>query len=156
VFWSALLHRAFADLHALANGHPIPDGDGRRMSTAERASILAEVTSWFLTDNLPVAVSLEIVCDNLDIDPGWMRSRARQIINGAKANLRRHRLTLGERAVCIGMLAAGDSTAACARHFGVDVSTCRKVRLKAERAGVLKYKVRIRNAASLSASGVHA
>jgi hypothetical protein len=99
---------------------------------------------------------LEAVCDHLDLSVGWMRARAKAIVDGAKANLRRHRLTLGERAVCVAMLAAGDTTAACARHLGCDVSTARKVRLKAERAGVLKYMARMKNAADPSASGVHA
>jgi hypothetical protein len=108
VFWAALLHRSFADLHALANGHPLSDGEGRKMSTEKRAATLAEVTAWFLIENLPVAASLEETCDNLNIDPQWMRSRARRIVDGAKANLRRHKLTLPERAVICAMLAAGE------------------------------------------------
>jgi hypothetical protein len=138
------------------NGHPLPDGDGRRMSTAERTETLAEVTSWFFTENLPVAVTLEETCDHLDINAGWMRCRARQIVAGAAANLRRHRLTRQQRAEAIAMLAAGDTTAACARHLGVDISTCRKLRLKAERSGLLKYRARMRNANDISIAGVSA
>jgi hypothetical protein len=157
-FWAALLRRSFDDLHSLSHGLPLPTGEGRAMSAAERAATLVEVTSWFF-DFSDSPVSLSAVCDHLDLSASWMRTRAKQIIAGAQeVRLRRHRLTVGQRAVCVAMLASGDSTRTCAKYFAVDISTCRKVRLRAEADGVLKFRARFvpekKNAANLAASGV--
>lgn len=141
-FWSALLRRGFDDLHGLCNGIPLPTGDGRVMTAAERAATLCEVQAWFfeISDS---PVSLTAVCDHLNLSVGWMRGRARQIIAGSKQIvIRRRRLTTSQRAEICAMLRRGDSTTICAKRFGVEASTCRKTRIR-----------EMKNAAGISTSG---
>jgi hypothetical protein len=107
------------------------------MSSAESAATLVEVKSWFFGDE-DSPVSLAMVCEVLDLRVGWMRGRAKAIVEGAQAiQLRRHRLTRQQRADCVTMLAAGANTKVCCTALAVDQSTIRKLRLRAEREGVL-------------------
>jgi hypothetical protein len=147
VFWSSILHRAFDDIFALANGHKIPDGASHVMPPAERAETLRQTMDWFFCESSESPVSLAVVSDNLDLDPRWMRARAKAIIDGSRAiRVRRRRLSAQQRAEICAMLRRGASTRTCAKRFGIDISTCRKARLRD-----LREK---KNAAHLAASGV--
>ena len=147
MLWARILRQSFEDLIALCSGDSLLSDNGRTMPAAERAETLAEVTSWFLNPTSG-PVSLVSVCDHLDLNPGWMRTRAKQILKGSQAiQLRRRRLTDAQRAEICAMLARGDSTTTCAKRFNIDPSTCRKVR-------IMKRRAEMKNASNIAAAGV--
>ena len=140
VFWARILRQAFDDLIALSNGYTVITDNGRRMPAAEREATLREVQEWFFVDS-DAPASLAATCDHLDLSVGWIRGRARSIVNGAQAiQLRRHRLTAAQRAKCVNLLAAGANTRDCCKALSVVQSTIRKLRLRAEREGALKRR----------------
>jgi hypothetical protein len=133
MLFARILRQAFDDLIALSNGDTVINDDGRRMPAVERAAVLAEVQRWFF-DTSDAPVSLAAVCEVLNLNPGWMRLRAKQILAGSQAiQLRRHRLTAAQRTEICAMLRRGASTATCAKRYNVDPSTCRKTRIREKR-----------------------
>jgi transposase-like protein len=150
--YRALLKRALDDLNALWSGASIPNGDtGRPMGVAEREELLMSTFEWFVVpDSSPV--SLDVVCDTLNLDAESIRAKARRLVHGdlRAPHLRRRKLSPAIRVYVLDSLARGSTTREIAQELSINPATCRKIRIKARRAELARGLTQIHRRTAVS------
>ncbi len=129
--------RAIDDWVACLNGDTIPS-DGRKITRAERRELLNQTSEWLFGGEDDGVGSLSYCCAVLGLNADAVRERLRR----TDVKTRRHHLTDAEIAEALRLFRSGWSTLQLSARFGVGDSAFRKLRLRAERDGRLKYRPR--------------